>query len=96
MDQGFSRPQPGRVTQLCTYFILSTSHRASGLREPRTLLCAPRRRGCGLRPGEGTVLCVCLGGGHCRGMPLREPQGGLGAGVEVLHTHPSPEQCSSQ
>lgn len=39
MDQGFSRLQPGRVTQLCTHFTLSTGHRASGLCEPRTLSC---------------------------------------------------------
>lgn len=39
VDQGFSRLQPGRVTQLCTYFILSTGHRASGLCKPRTLSC---------------------------------------------------------
>ena len=65
--------------------IFHPQHWSQGLwtvQAENSVLCVPRRRGCGLRPGEGTVLCVCLGGGHCRGTPQR--------------THPSPEQCSSQ
>lgn len=65
--------------------IFHPQHWSQGLwtvQAENSVLCVPRRRGCGLRPGEGMVLCVCLGGGHCRGTPQR--------------THPSPEQCSSQ
>ena len=57
-----------------------------------SVLCAPRRRGSGLRPGEGTVLCVF----GRRALQGHGPSMSLGAGVGVLHTHPSPEQCSSQ
>ena len=80
--QGFSLLQPRRAAQLYPHFVVRAGHRTSCLhRAENSILCAPRKKGCGLRSGEHMVLPVW---GLCGSTRQSEHQGRAGCSRDGL------------
>lgn len=73
---GLFPPSARRATQLCTHFIVRAGHRTSSLhRAKNSIVCTPRKKGCGLRSSEHMVLPVW---GLCGSTRQSEHQGCAG------------------